>query len=65
MIETLKAQIRSTSDPQECRDAIQLLEIYGYKAVPVIRDIMNDCDSEELKQYCRDALIQLGWLPVE
>jgi len=65
VIEALKAQIKSTSDPSESRDAISLLEIYGYKAVPALRDIMQDCSSEEMKEYCREALKKLGWLPQE
>lgn len=65
IIEALKAQIRSTPDSAESKDAIALLEIYGYKAVPALRDIMQECDSEEIKEYCREALRNLGWLPRE
>lgn len=62
LIESLKAQVRSTSDPEQAKEMISLLEVYGYKAVPALRDLLQESDGEEIKRYCKEALKNLGWL---
>jgi hypothetical protein len=64
LIDTLKLQISTTSDPQQAKEAIDILEVYGYKALPALRDIMFDCKIEEVREHCRQAIKKLGW-PVE
>jgi len=61
----LKAQIMSSSDPEQAKEALAMLEIYGYKALPVLRDLMQECDKEEIRNYCKEAIKKLGWLPDE
>jgi hypothetical protein len=63
LIETLKAQIRATSDPEQAKEAIGLLEVYGYKAVPALRELMQESSIDEIKEYCKEAVKKLGWLP--
>ena len=63
LIEALKAQIRSTSDPDQAREAINILEVYGYKAIPALRDLMQESDVEEVRDYCKQVVKRLGWLP--
>ena len=63
LIQTLKEQIKTTSDPQQAKETIDLLEVYGYKAVSALRELVQECNVEEIKEYCRDAVKKLGWLP--
>ena len=63
LIEALKAQIRSTSDPDQAKEAINILEVYGYKAIPALRDLMQESDVEEVRDYCKQVVKRLGWLP--
>ena len=59
----LKAQIMSSSDAEQARDALAMLEIYGHKALPVLRDLMQECNKEEIREYCKEAIRKMGWLP--
>lgn len=61
LISTLKEQIKTTSDPQQAKESIELLEIYGYKAIPALRELVQECNAEEIKEYCREAVRKLGW----
>jgi len=61
MISALKEQIKTTSDPGQAKESIALLEIYGYKAIPALRDLMQECTAEEIKECCREAVRKLGW----
>ena len=61
LISTLKEQIKTTSDPEQAKESIALLEIYGYKAVPALRELMQECSAEEIKECCREAVRKLGW----
>jgi len=63
LIETLKAQVRSTSDPEQAKEMISLLEVYGYKAVPALRELMFESGADETREFCKQALKKLGWLP--
>jgi hypothetical protein len=54
LIEALKAQIRTTSDPEQAKEAISLLEVYGHKAVPALRELMQECNIDEIKEYCKE-----------
>jgi capsule polysaccharide export protein KpsE/RkpR len=65
MIESLKALIRASSDAEQAKETIALLEIYGYKAIPALRELMIESDISEIRQYCKDAVKKLGWLPDE
>ncbi len=65
LIETLKAQVKSTSDPEQAKEMISLMEVYGYKAVPALRDLLQECGAEETKKYFIQALKNLGWLAEE
>jgi hypothetical protein len=60
-IELLKLQATSSEDPQVAKDAISTLELYGYKAVPALRDVLETCTNEELKELTADVLKKLGW----
>ena len=63
LIEALKMQVRTTSDPAQAKEAIDLLQVYGYKALPALRDIMQDASNEEIRKYCREAIKKFGWFP--
>lgn len=63
LIEALKMQIRTTSDVQQAKETIDLLQVYGYKALPALRDIMQDSSIEEIRAYCLEALKKFGWFP--
>ena len=63
LIEALKAQIRSTSDPDQAKEAINILEVYGYKAIPALRELMQESDVGEVREYCKQVVKRLGWLP--
>jgi hypothetical protein len=65
LIESLKAQVKSTSDPEQAKETISLLEVYGYKAVPALRDLLQECSDDEIREYCKEALKKLGWLADE
>lgn len=60
-IELLKLQATTSEDPQTAKDAINTLELYGYKAVPALRDVLETCSSSELKDLTTDVLRKLGW----
>lgn len=62
VIDTLKEQIRTTSDLQQAKESIDLLEVYGYKAVPALRELMKESSIEEIREYCKEAVKKLGWL---
>jgi hypothetical protein len=63
LIETLKMQVKTTTDVQQAKDAIDLLQVYGYKALPALRDIMQDSSIEEVRAYCLQAIKKFGWFP--
>ena len=65
LIETLKAQVKSISDPEQAKEMISLLEVYGYKAVPALRDLLQECSVDETREYCKEALKKLGWMAEE
>jgi transcriptional regulator of met regulon len=65
LIESLKAQVKSTSDPEQAKEMISLLEVYGYKAVPALRDLLQECSDDEIREYCKEVLKKLGWLAEE
>lgn len=60
-IELLKLQATTSEDPQTAKDAINTLELYGYKAVPALRDVLQTCSNSELKDLTVDVLRKLGW----
>lgn len=63
LIEALKMQIRTSSDVQQAKEAIDLLQVYGYKSLPTLRDIMQESSIEEIRAYCLEALKKFGWFP--
>jgi hypothetical protein len=63
LIDALKMQVRTTTDVQQAKDAIDLLQVYGYKALPALRDIMQDTSIEEVRAYCLEAIKKFGWFP--
>ena len=63
LIEALKMQIRTTPDVQQAKEAIDLLQVYGYKSLPALRDIMQDSSIEEIRAYCLEAIKKFGWFP--
>lgn len=60
-IELLKLQATTSVDPQTARDAINTLELYGYKAVPALRDVLQTCSNSELRELTAEVLRKLGW----
>lgn len=60
-IDLLKLQATTSVDTQTAREAINTLELYGYKAVPALRDILQTCSNSELKDLTVDVLRKLGW----
>lgn len=62
-MDILKLQATTATTIEDAKSAIESLEIYGYKAVPVIRDIMESCTDRNVKKLCTVALQNAGWLP--
>jgi NH3-dependent NAD+ synthetase len=62
-MEILKLQATTAATVEEAQSAIESMEIYGYKAVPVIRDIMETATNARVKKLCTVALRNAGWLP--
>ena len=65
LIEMLKLQVKTASDPQQAKDAIAILEVYGYKALPALRDLLRESEMAEVREQCREIIKKLGWLPEE
>lgn len=63
VIDILKLQVATTSDLDQAKETLELLQTYGYKAVPALRDILRDSQIEEIKESCREAMRKLGWFP--
>lgn len=61
-IDLLKLQALTADDLQAAKEAISTLELYGYRAVPALRDLLESCTSLELKGHARDVLARLGWI---
>jgi hypothetical protein len=60
-IEILKLQATTFEDRQAAKDAIRTMELYGYKAVPALRDVLETITDDELKNLTIDVLKNLGW----
>lgn len=61
-MDLLKLQATTAASIAEAMYAITNLEIYGYKAVPTLREILHDSANEEVKECCRVILRKAGWL---
>jgi hypothetical protein len=64
-MDLLKPQAATSTNVAEAMYAVMNLEIYGYKAVPTLRDILHDSTNEEVKECCRVILRKAGWFPQE
>jgi hypothetical protein len=62
-MDLLKLQALTSTNLADAMYAITNLEIYGYKAIPTLRDILQDATNEEVKECCRVILRKDGWLP--
>ena len=63
-MDLLKLQATTATSVAEAMYAITNLEIYGYKAIPTLRDILHDSNNEEVKECCRVIMRNAGWLPL-
>jgi hypothetical protein len=50
-MEAIKAQVRTTSDLDLAREAIDQLLVYHQRAVPALCDIIHDCSIKEIRDY--------------
>ena len=62
-MDLLRFQAITATTVAEAMYAITNLEIYGYKAIPTLRDILQGASNEEVKECCRVILRKAGWLP--
>ena len=42
---------------EQVREAVEMLAASGYRAKPVLSDLLRECDDERVRQYCREAPI--------
>jgi hypothetical protein len=60
-VEYLKTEALNAKDSEHLKTCLDALELYGYKGVPVIKDILEITSDEEIKNHCKEILARLGW----
>lgn len=61
-VSMLKARVESANSIQEARESLDQMELYGYRAIPALRDIFQTSQNKEVKEYCREIIKRLGWI---
>jgi hypothetical protein len=62
IIDSLKIQVVYATTQEQAKEAIGILAAFGYRAKPALSDLMRECENEKVRQYCKEALHQLGWV---
>ena len=62
IIDSLKIQVVYATTQEQAKEAIEILAAFGYRAKPALSDLMRECENEKVRQYCKEALHQLGWV---
>lgn len=60
-VESLRLEAVNAKDADHLKTCLDALELYGYKGVPIIKDILEKTADEDIKNHCRDILSRLGW----
>lgn len=62
IIDSMKIQVMYATTREQAKEAIEILVAFGYRAKPALSDLMRECEDDKVKQYCKEALLQLGWV---
>lgn len=61
-MDSLKMQIKYAADQEQARETIEILAAFGYRAKPILTDLMRECEDEKVKLFCKEALHRMGWI---